>query len=200
MEPFGHFAVSLYNRKRPQPSQRLVSISTSPSRHLLLPILTKTEIPITIRGPVEADEFVKVEIEPADELCRGQLTIDAPELLNGLTWCIQLPRRRALNRGLTLAISTPGLVSQITVHYTAPTNTHTALLHIAMPDPPEIKRIGIITYEVGINQPPVLTEMPLENPQAQLLVMARAFAFAGAYSRFVAAALNTEASAPANNE
>lgn len=180
----GHFAVSLYNHVRPQPRRHLIGELTEPQvRQFQLSITTKREIPIRIVGPVEADDYVQVCIEPADGLSRGQLTIDAPELLNGITWCIQLPRQRFLNRGLVLAISRPGLVQEIAVQYTAPNRDSVAFLHIAMPAPPEQEQVGIMTYELGTQQSPIFTEMNSTDPQAQLMIIARALAFNGAYSR-----------------
>lgn len=109
MEPHNHFAIALYNLAQlPETAvEHFASEIFRPLRSNRLPILRKTEIAISVYGPDEFDDHVKVHIGSVQGHRHGQISIesmDASHLLNNKTWCVQLPRSRALNLGLTLLI------------------------------------------------------------------------------------------------
>lgn len=183
MEPHNHLAVALYNlTPLPQAVEYFTSETLRPLRSNRLPILRRTETAITVYGPDEFDDHVKIHIGSVQGLSNGQLSIDAPHLLNNKTWCVQLPRTRALNLGLTLIISKPGQVQNITASYAPFTPDSCATLQIAMPLPAEHEPVGTLTYEIGTNKKPILTEINVDDPQGRLMLMARVFAFEGAYA------------------
>lgn len=112
--------------------------------------------------------------------------IDAPQLLNEKTWCIQLPRRNALRHGLTIKILRPGQVPCTTLRYHPPTALTCGMVVIGMPTPQPDEKVGIISCEAATSKRPILTELDLGSPQSELMLMARTLAFEGAYGRLAA--------------
>lgn len=185
MDGLDHLAISLYNVIHPvdQNLQILTSESEPPLRSNELPFVHMSEIGISLYGPEENENSISIFIGPVAGLSHGQLIIDAPRLLNHKTWCIQLPRRRILNQGLTITLFRPGQVSNPTLTLDTPPLTGTAILQIAMPTPTEGEAMGVVSCEAGTVRAPILTEVSMEEPQGALMLMARTLAFRGAYSR-----------------
>lgn len=180
-----HLAVSLFNldRRSEVNIEKLTSETATPPSSTNLIIQRKKEIAISLRGYDDFEQFIRVQICPADGLSHGQLMIDSPHFLNNKIWCVQLPRARGLNFGLTLLLSRPGRVQNMTVLYDPPTISRAATLHIAMPFPTENEPVGILTYEINSNRRPVLTELGNDDPQSALIRMARTIALNGACAR-----------------
>lgn len=187
MEPLRQITIALYNVDREPEStsseRTFIHINANASQAHAFQIIKKKEIALTFEEHIDDEDQVKITINPVMGLSRGQLMIDAPELLNEKAWCIQLPRNRALNEGLILAIHKPGKVEATTLQYHAPTADTKAILKIAMPAPNQIEKVGIITWEVGTVRKPVLTEMGDGYPQSHLMTITRLLAYEGAYTQ-----------------
>lgn len=184
-DEYSHLAISLFNidRRSETRPEYLTSETITPPQTSSLRIQRKREIALSLSGPEDCNDHIRVRISSVTGLCHGQLLIDAPHFLNNKTVCIQLPRTRALNFGLQLLLSRPGQVEGMTVLYDPPTMNSCATLQIAMPLPAENEPVGILTYEIGGNRQPILTEIGNEDPQSALIRMARTLAFEGAYAR-----------------
>lgn len=187
MDQIRHIKIALYNIDREPGStpsdDTFIQINANANQAQAFQIIKKREIAHTFEDLTENEDQVKITINPVEGLSRGQLLIDAPELLNEKAWCIQLPRNRALNGGLIVVIHKPGGVGATTLQYHAPTTTTKGIIQIAMPPKRQFEKIGIITWEIGTAKKPILTEIENGDPQSHLITIVRMLAYEGAYSQ-----------------